>query len=227
MKKNLTILYVEDNSFIREEAVEYLSHMYHNVLEASNGEEALAIYADSKPDIIITDIEMPIINGLQMVKAIRRKDKKTPIIVLTAFMNPEYLLEAIELRLVKYIVKPMSNHKLDIALSLAHDCLEDDVDNCTIQLSTHSYYDKLNKTLVIDNEVIDLTHNEIMLLTLLLKNANTVTAYSEIKNKIWHYEESYRDSLRSLVRSLRHKLNGVVINNISGIGYRIVLEKVF
>jgi len=227
MKKNITILYVEDNRFIREEAVDYLSLMYHNVLEASNGQEALDIYAHSKPDIIITDIEMPIINGLQMVKAIRRNDKKTPIIILTAFMNPEYLLEAIELRLVKYIVKPMTNHKLDMALSLAHDCLLEKIDNCTIQLSPHSYYDKLNKTLVIDNRIIDLTHNEIMLLTLLLKHANTVTTYSEIKNKIWNYEESYRDSLRSLVRSLRFKLEDVEIKNISGIGYRILLEKIF
>jgi len=227
MKKNLTILYVEDNSFIREEAVEYLSLMYHNVLEASNGQEALDIYAHSKPDIIITDIEMPIINGLQMVKAIRRNDKKTPIIVLTAFMNPEYLLEAIELRLVKYIIKPMTNHKLDIALSLAHECLKNNVENCVVQLSLNSYYDKLNRTLIIDSKVIDLTHNEIMLLTLLLKNANTVTTYSEIKNKIWNYEESYRDSLRSLVRTLRHKLENVMLKNVSGVGYRIILEKNF
>jgi len=226
MKNNLTILYVEDDDFIREEAVEYLSLIYNNVLEASNGQEALDIYAHSKPDIIITDIEMPIINGLQMVKAIRRKDKKTPIIVLTAFMNPEYLLEAIELRLIKYIIKPMTNHKLDIALSLAHECLEENVDSCVIQLSLNSYYDTLNKTLIINNKIIDLTHNEIMLLTLLLKNANTMTTYSEIKNKIWNYEESYRDSLRSLIRTLRHKLDGIIIKNISGVGYRIVLEKV-
>jgi len=188
MKNNLTILYVEDNDFIREEAVEYLSLIYNNVLEASNGQEALDIYSHSKPDIIITDIEMPIMNGLQMVKAIRRKDKKTPIIVLTAFMNPEYLLEAIELRLIKYIIKPMTNHKLDIALSLAHECLEENVDNCVVQLSLNSYYDKLNRTLIINNKIIDLTYNEIMLLTLLLKNSNTITTYSEIKNKIWNYE---------------------------------------
>jgi len=224
MKKNTTILYVEDNSFIREEAVEYLSLIYSKVLEASNGQEALDIYAHSKPDIIITDIEMPIINGLQMIKAIRRNDKKTPIIVLTAFMNPEYLLEAIELRLIKYIVKPMTNHKLDIALSLAHECLEENVDSCVVQLSLKSYYDKLNKTLIIDNKIIDLTHNEIMLLTLLLKNSNTITTYSEIKNKIWNYEENYRDSLRSLVRSLRHKLESVMLKNVSGVGYRLVIE---
>ncbi len=224
MKRNITILYVDDNNFIREEAVEYLSLIYQNVLEASNGEEALDIYAISKPDIIITDIEMPIINGLQMVKSIRRNDKKTPIIILTAFMNPEYLLEAIELHLVKYMLKPITNHKLDIALALAHESLEEEVTNSIVQLSENSYYDTLNRTLFINKKSIKLTHNETLLLTLLLKNSNTVSRYGEIKNKIWNYEENYRDSLRSLVRSLRHKLGGIVVKNISGIGYRILIK---
>jgi len=224
MKRNISILYVDDNDFIREEAVEYLSLLYTNVLEAKNGQEALEIYASSKPDIIITDIEMPIINGLQMVKAIRRNDKKIPIIIVTAFMDTEYLLEAIELRLVKYIIKPMTNHKLDIALTLAHECLEEDSDMCIIQLASNSYYDRLNRTLIINNKVIQLTNNELMLLDLLLVNSSNIVSYSQIKNKIWNYEEHYIDSLRSLIHSLRSKLEGIQIKNISGVGYRIVLE---
>ena len=224
MKKNITILYVDDNNFIREEAVEYLSLLYTNVLEARNGEEALSIYANAKPNIIITDIEMPIINGLEMVKSIRQKDKKIPIIIVTAFMNPEYLLEAIELRLVKYILKPMTNHKLDIALTLAHECLEDEGANCIVQLSSNTYYDKFNRTLIIDDKIVQLTHNELMLFNLLINHSNNIVTYDEIKNKIWNYEENYRDSLRSLVRSLRHKLEGIVIQNVSGIGYRIGIE---
>jgi len=224
MKRNISILYVDDNDFIREEAVEYLSLLYTNVLEAKNGQEALEIYASSKPDIIITDIEMPIINGLQMVKAIRRNDKKIPIIIVTAFMDTEYLLEAIELRLVKYIIKPMTNHKLDIALTLAHECLEEDSDMCIVQLSSNSYYDRLNRTLIINNKVIQLTNNELMLLDLLLVNSSNIVSYSQIKNKIWNYEEHYIDSLRSLIHSLRSKLEGIQIKNISGVGYRIVLE---
>ncbi|CAA6815982.1 MAG: DNA-binding response regulator [uncultured Sulfurovum sp.] len=225
MKKNIKILYVEDNDFIREEAVEYLSLIYNNVLEASNGQEALDIYAVSKPDIIISDIEMPIINGLEMVKAIRRQDKKTPIIIVTAFMNTEYLLEAVELQLVKYILKPMTNYKLDTALSLAHEYLEENADESIVQLSSNTYYDQLNRTLVIEENIIQLTHNELMLFTLLLKKSKSIVMYSEIKNEIWNYEENYRDSLRSLVRSLRHKLEGIVIKNFSGLGYRIILEK--
>ena len=225
MKKNITILYVEDNDFIREEAVEYLSLIYRHILEASNGEEALKIYKESKPDIIITDIEMPIINGLQMIKSIRKKDKKIPIIVITAFLNTEYLLEAIELRLVKYIIKPLSNYKLDIALELAHDYLVNEEKICIVTLSPNSYYDQLNRTLVVNKQIISLTHYEMLLLSLLIKNLNSLVTYSEIKNKIWNYEEYYMDALRSLIRSLRHKVGDVVIKNVSGMGYRIEIEE--
>jgi len=225
MKKNTTILYVEDNQFIREEAVEYLSLIYRNVLEASNGEEALKIYKEIKPDIIITDIKMPIINGLQMVKSIRKKDKKTPIIVVTAFLDTEYLLEAIELRLVKYITKPLTNYKLDVALELAHEYLVNEEKRCIVTLSSNSYYDQLNRTLVVNKKIVPLTHNEMLLLSLLIKNLNNLVPYSEIKNKIWNYEEHYMDALRSLVRSLRHKIGEVVIKNISGMGYRIEMEE--
>jgi len=224
MKKNINILYVDDNHFIREEAVEYLSLIYNNVMEASNGQEALEIYTQEKPDIIITDIEMPIMNGLQMVKAIRRQDKKIPIIIVTAFLDTAYLLEAIELHLIKYIVKPISNYKLDTALELAHEYLKNEEKKCILQLSENSYYDQFNKVLTINKKIIPLTHNEILLMGLLSHNPNNVVTYSEIKNTIWHYEENYIDSLRSLVRSLRQKLETTTITNVSGMGYRIMIE---
>jgi len=224
MKKNTKLLYVDDNRLIREEAVEYLSLIYNQVLEASNGEEALEVYRKNRPDIIITDIEMPIMNGIQMVKAIRRQDKKIPIIIVTAFLDTEYLLEAIELNLIKYILKPISNYKLDSALELTHEYLNDKEKKSIVQFSAKSYYDQLNQVLYYNHDPIGLTRNEILLLNLLCKNPYALVTYSEIKNKIWYYEDNYIDSLRSLVRSLRRKLKEDVIMNVSGMGYRILLK---
>jgi len=220
MKHNKTILYVEDNDFIREEAVEYLSLLYQTVLEASNGKEALELYREHQPHIIITDIEIPILSGLEMVKEIRKEDKKTPIIMVTAFKDINYLQEAIELHLVKYIFKPMSNHKLKIALKLAHECLACE-DESLIHLSENSCYDTLNKLLIVNRKTVHLSYNEISLMNLFVKNANRLVTYSEIKNKIWNYEENYRDALRTLVRSLRSKMEGNIIKNVSGVGYRL------
>ena len=223
MKNNATLLYVEDDSFIREEAVEYLSLLYHTVLEAQNGKEALELYAKHKPDIIITDIEMPIMDGLQLTKAIRCKDKNIPIIIITAFLEAEYLLEAVELHLVKYVLKPLSHQKLDTALALAEAYLNEKDKQSIIHLSKILSYDTLNDTLIKNNEIVYLTHNEKLFFQLLIKNTNRVVDYVEIENTIWKYESMCMDSLRTLIRGLRKKLEDVSIKNISGVGYTLLL----
>ncbi len=224
MKKNITILYAEKSEFIRECTTDYLSVSYVNVLEAKTGEEALTLYYECRPDIIITEIDLPIINGLELVKSIRQKDKKTAIIIVTASRDIEFIIEAVELQLVKYILKPLTNYKLDIALGLAHKCLEDNGSTPLIELSKDTSFNKCNHTLVMANETIYLTSNEVLLLSLLIEKSNLVVSYREIKDKIWNYEISYKDSLRSLIRSLRSKLKDISIKNVSGMGYSIVLE---
>ena len=221
MKKNLTLLYVEDEHLIRKQAVEYLSRIYETVLEASNGEEALAIYKKHQPHIIISDIKMPKMNGLEMAKAIRQEDKKIPIIITTAYTQNEYLLIAVELQLIKYMVKPITSKKLEEALVLAHEYIEEKKKESVVSLSHTTYYDILNKTLIIENIIIKLTHNEMLLLDLLTKNHQRVITYEEIESEIWAYEGMSMDSLRSLVRSLRKKLQGDFVENISGVGYRV------
>ena len=217
---NLTILYVEDDELIRQNAVEYLGRICAKVLEAKDGFEALKIYENQKPDIIISDIKMPRLNGLKMAKKIRLHDKKTPIIIATAHAENGYLLQAVELQLVKYIVKPITGPKLKEALERACEYLG--VDNCHIKhLSQNSIYDTLNKILIIDNKMIKLTKNELLLIDLLSKNHQKVITYQEIENLIWCDEGMSIDALRSLVRSVRKKLQGDFIENISGIGYRL------
>ena len=101
---NLTLLYVEDDEIIRQNAVEYLCDFFQKVYQAKDGLDALMVYQERKPDIIITDIKMPRLDGLAMAKRIRKKDKSTPIIITTAFTDTQYLMQAVELQLIKYIV---------------------------------------------------------------------------------------------------------------------------
>jgi len=223
MKKNITILYVDESEFIRDKVIDYLSLSYINVWEAETGEEALKLYYEYRPDVIITEIELPIINGLDLVKYIRQRDKKTAIIFVTALTNIELIIEAVELQLVKYVLKPLTNYKLDIALNLANQCLEERGNTSLIELSKNAYFNKLNYTLLIENNTTYLTSNEVLLLSLLVEKSNLVVTYKEIKCKIWNYEIAYKDSLRSLIYSLRKKLKYISIKNISGIGYSILL----
>jgi DNA-binding response OmpR family regulator len=221
MKKKLTILYIDDNSTIRKKAVEYLSRRYQSVLEAKDGQEAWAIYKDMHPDIIFTDIQMPNLNGLEFVKLIRKENKTTPIIIISAFIETTYLLSAVELQLIKYMVKPVTSEKMKEALTLAEEALQEHKKENIFRLCEHTTYDIFNKKVIINNEEIKLSHNEMTLLELLIENNHRVVHYEEIERAIWSYEGMSMDALRYLVRALRKKLQGNFVENISGVGYRI------
>ncbi len=107
---NLTVLYVEDEKLIAEEVYFFLSKYIKNIHIAYNGEEGEKLYHKIKPDIIITDIQMPKQNGLKMIEKINNKN--IPVIVTTAFSDVEYFVEALELNINKYVMKPIDLKKL-------------------------------------------------------------------------------------------------------------------
>jgi len=113
-----------------------------------------------------------------------------------------------------------SQQKLEEALMMACNSL-DASHNQHIQFNTYTSYDPLNKTLIIDKNIIKLTQNELLFFDFLVKNKQRAITYEEIENIIWAYEGMSMDALRSLVRGLRKKLGGDFIENVSGVGYRL------
>jgi len=109
----LTILVVEDNDGIREELVFNIGYWFKNVIEARDGEEGLEKFQNSKVDIILSDIKMPKMNGLEMVKKIREIDREVPIIFQTAFSESDFLLKAINMSVQGYIIKPINLDNLE------------------------------------------------------------------------------------------------------------------
>ena len=221
--KNIKILYIDDEDLIRSNAVEYLEFYCDNVYEAKDGLEGIEVYEKNKPDIIITDIKMPKLNGLEMVRQIRQKDKTTRIIVATAFLETSYLLEAIDLGLVKYLTKPITEDKL---LPILKSCVLDVFEDKSIFFFENDIsFDMLNKTLFKNEIQIMLTKKELMFLELLLKNSKRAVQYSELSNYVWNGNMS-EDAIRSIVKELRKKISKQTIKNVSGIGYQVkVLEK--
>jgi DNA-binding response OmpR family regulator len=222
MKKlrDTKILYIDDETFIRQNAVEYLNFYTDHVYEAKDGQDGLDVYAKVKPDIIITDINMPKLNGLEMVKAIRKRDKTTKVIIATAFLETKYLLEAVELGLVKYLVKPITEDKI---LPVLRSCLEDFPQEGSIfYLEEGFIYDKLNHTLFKEQKGIDLTKKEMLFFDLLCSNCKRAVKYEEFNAAVWQGEMS-EDALRSVVKELRKKTSKNTIKNISGIGYQVQL----
>jgi DNA-binding response OmpR family regulator len=218
--KNFTILYVEDDEMVRKNAVEYLSRISKKVLQAENGKEAIKIYKEEKPDIIITDISMPKLNGLDMASFIRTEDKNVQIIVATAHSDTEYLMQAVELQLVKYIIKPVTKEKLLEALEKSMELIEDK-SKFNLYLSKDTYYNAYDKTVICNNKQTKLTKNETLFLNLLAHHHTRVVTYEEIEDAIWPYEGMSQDAIRSLVRTIRKKLPDGAIDNISGSGYKL------
>jgi DNA-binding response OmpR family regulator len=220
--KHLSILYVEDEALIRQNAVEYLARYCHTVYEAKDGVEGLEMYHAHKPDIIISDINMPRLSGLDFASKVRKLDKSTPIILATAHTQTAYLLKAVELQLIKYLVKPITSDKLNEALNMACNTLTQKTEH-HIKLDSVTRYDALNKTLFIEDTLVKFTHNEQKFFELLITHHQRAVTYEEIESSIWAYEGMSMDALRSLVRGLRQKLQGEYVENISGLGYRLAI----
>jgi len=107
--KRLKVLYVEDDSSVRNELSSLLSNFFSNVYTASNGEEGLELYISKQKDIdiIIADINMPKMTGIEMLEEIRKFDKNIPAIFTTAYSDTEFLIDAIKLKVFEYCIKPI------------------------------------------------------------------------------------------------------------------------
>ncbi len=222
INKNIKILYVEDDDITRENGIEYLENYFEKIYEACDAITALKLYETVSPDIIITDIQMPKLNGLEFVKRIRQKDKKVQVIIITAFSDKDYLFKAIELQLVKYLIKPIKEKELEEALFLCVDSIENDSSNI-IKLDDNILFDMYNKILLIDEEIVKLRTKELLLLELLLKNRNRYVTYIEIENIVWFDSAMSKDALKTVMKNLKSKLPKDLILNLSGTGYKIEL----
>ena len=112
--KNITILYAEDEKDLREVTHQILKGFTKKQYVAKDGAEGFELFKkyENEIDLIITDVNMPILNGLEMVKKIKKINLNIPIIVATAFSNKEYLLDAIDIGIDKYVLKPIDIAKL-------------------------------------------------------------------------------------------------------------------
>lgn len=110
--KQVSVLYVEDDDVIRPRVERGLSRRVGELYTALNGEEGLELYKEKSPDIVLTDIKMPKMNGIEMSKEIKKIKGDTPIIIMSAHSEADYLLESIEMGIDGYLLKPVDKDKL-------------------------------------------------------------------------------------------------------------------
>ncbi len=215
-----SILLAEDEQRVRESFKKVLMLYVDEVYTAANGEEAYELYKKHNPSIIITDIKMPKINGLELIKKIRQKNRDIPIIVTSAYTDQDFLLESIKLSLVEYVVKPIKERDLNRLLKECAQKLYEKSEK-VVKLANDTLYDFENKILSIKKESIPLTQKEIEFFEILLAHRGNLVTKQDIEDKLYIYEEAPPSALKNLVFKLRKKLNADIIQTVGKLGYTI------
>ena len=215
-----TVLYIEDEDGIRNNIAEILEELFYKVIGAKNISEALIKYKESKPDLIITDIKLKGKTGIDFIKDIRENDSKTRVIITSAFTDLDYMLDATELHLIKYIVKPITNDKLFDALESFLNSYEK---VRIFNLNEDYLYDSENLTIKNSDEEFLLTKKESQFLNMLL-NKNRLITYEELENNVWDEDSVMTpNAMRLFIKNFRKKLPKDLLKNIQGTGYKLNL----
>ena len=114
--KKLKILYVEDEPDVQMALAAIIRRRSGELILASNGQEGYEKFLEHTPDLIITDIKMPIMDGLEMSKKIREHSRSVPIVITTAFNDTSFLIDAIDTGINQFVLKPIDSQKLFSAI---------------------------------------------------------------------------------------------------------------
>lgn len=117
--KHITLLLVEDEAEVRREAVAFLELYCGRVVQAADGREALALFEREHPDLVVSDIRMRVMDGLELARRLKERSPDTPLIFCTAFTETSYLLKAIELGAAAFVRKPVDSDELLTAIAKA------------------------------------------------------------------------------------------------------------
>jgi YesN/AraC family two-component response regulator len=107
--KSKTLLYIEDDKEVLSNISKLLSNFFLKIFTASDGLDGYEIFQKNSIDIVLVDIELPSLSGIEVIKRIRKTHPTLPIVVISAYTKTDYLLESVELKLDKYIVKPLTS----------------------------------------------------------------------------------------------------------------------
>ena len=223
--QNKTVLIVDDEQRIRKLISDFLQREGYTVVEADNGQSALALFAAERIDLVILDVMMPEPDGLTVCREIRKKSS-VPIIMLTARGEELDQLFAFELGADEYVTKPFSPKVLTARVNALFRRLESEK---TLERSSNGLsIDTESRLVFLDAQPIELSPKEYDLLAFLFENRGKALSRQQILNQVWNFD--YYGDLRTVdthINRLRSKLgdNASLVQTIRGYGYRFEVEK--
>lgn len=218
--KLLNVLYVDDDEQLRHSMEKTLSLIVSNVATASNGLAALEYFYNKRVDIILLDIRMGDMSGIDVANEIRKTHKDIPIIIVSSYTEVDDLLLACKLNLIDYLKKPVDLRALIDVLQEALLHLKEK-GLLVRQVIDDVSYNYLSKCLIKNEVTTPLTKNEILVLELLLSQRGKLITYETFFNVL--EEEMSDGALKNLMLRLRKKIGeDRSIRNLSRIGYTLI-----
>ena len=214
---NKKVLCLEDEEAILRNICASLELFFAEVKGATDGFDALELAMSGAYDVLVLDISVPNIDGLEIAKKVRAINQKIPIVILSSHVEQEYLWRAVELKITRYLAKPYDKKSFvkaleDVAFELVGR-------TPTIRLNDELEYDFGKKSLYVNGEISHLSKSESKLLEYFLNNKNQTITYEQIFDYIWDYEQPTKEAIKTIVKELRRKLGKDVIKNLYGVGY--------
>ncbi len=219
--KELRILFVEDDKALAEGLKKAISRHFYAFHTAYDAAEAMELFEKYPPDLVITDITMPGRSGLEMARLMRERSASLPVIVLSAYSEPQKFMEAIDVGVVKYMLKPFDpGELLDVIAELAAKSIHNRVvfgNGFVFHLTKRSLYKEGN--------YVALTQTQREFLHFMVhkhKNNIHVVSAEEIMEHLWGTEASAQ-RLRTFIKRLRQKTSSQLVHNVKSQGYRLDL----
>jgi YesN/AraC family two-component response regulator len=224
--KNFNVLYVEDSFYVQQQTIKMLLSFFKNIEVASNGKVALELFEKNHFDLIITDIKMPLLDGVAFIEIIRSFNKKIPIIVLSAHDDKDYFLKTINAGIDGYILKPYTLNQITQTLSNIIDKYDFSTKlNNDIKLKDGFIWDNNAKQLLKNNQIIKLSRLEKKLFEFFIKSPySNSKSYGEIEYFMFDNYEDNTKKLRNLINRLKIKLNYDLFETVYSYGYTLKYE---
>ena len=211
-------MYVEDDKQTQEDMLKILSYFFDTIYVASNGIEALETLHEKKIDILITDYDMPLMNGFELIEEVRSFDSDIQTIIISNYSDSQKLLNVIGLNLVDYLLKPINYDKIKAVLNKCAQRLQSN-----IILKDGVQYSQNSKAIITPYEVIQLSKQESIVFELLLSKRNNLVNTTYIEDQIFLETQQY-PRIKSIMYRLRQKLPAKMILNVKDMGYLMRLD---
>ena len=214
------ILLLEDDLNLSDTVCDYLEEKGFEVICVYDGEEALSSIYENRFDLLLLDVNVPIKNGFQVLKEIRKDGNNTPAIYITSLNSVDSLEQGYSSGCDDYIRKPFELKELLIRILTIlkrEFSQKSEIDNITGTITFNSITSELKDA---DKE-IKLNLKELKLLKFFLQHPNELLVHDRIYDYVWDYDEEYSDnSLRTYIKNLRKILGKDKIVSLKKLGYR-------